>query len=60
MGKVQKDTETNRDSLLRRMSAGAGDVVEKVIHFRNDDVPKYLKDLAKFEQESRKVSVSID
>jgi hypothetical protein len=60
MGKERKDVDARRATLLRRMSAGASDCVEKVIRFQNDDAPKYLENLNKFEQESRRISISID
>jgi hypothetical protein len=36
-----------------------GDVVEKVISFDNDDVPKFLKNLRHFEDESAKVNIRL-
>lgn len=36
------------------ISKSKGKAIEKVIHFRNDDVPKFLRDLDKFEKQSRK------
>ena len=36
-----------------------GPVIEKVIHFTNDDVPEFLKRLDRWEKRSRKVSLLI-
>ncbi len=44
---------------LRRMSAGAKDVVDRVIPFAHDDVSKFLANLRRFEEESRKVEVLV-
>lgn len=45
----------NRKKLLKQMSRDAdGQVIEKVIRFQNDDVPKFLKAFSKFQSESRK------
>ena len=59
MGKAMKETEESRENLLRRMSAGTNDFVEKVIPFQNNDVPNYLQNLAHFEEESRKTRIVI-
>jgi len=57
MGKnaMRKDAKETDDSgnLLRRMSDGNDNVVEKVIPFLNDDVPNYIQNLARFEEMSR-------
>ena len=45
----------SRKALLTQMTSKAkGKAIEKIIHFRNDDVPKFLRDLDKFEKQSRK------
>ncbi len=47
--------DESRKALLTQMSSKAkGKAQEKVIHFINDDVPKFLKDLDDFEKQSRK------
>ena len=49
--------EQGRKELLVKMSATVGQqVIKKVIPFRNNDVPNYLRQLAKFEQASRKAN----
>ena len=45
--------------LIQRMSVGATDVVERVIPFANDDVPKYLANLRRFQEESRHVEIVV-
>lgn len=50
----------SRQELLRRMSAGASEqIVNKTISFANDDVPEYLDNLRRFEEESRKVQIVV-
>jgi hypothetical protein len=52
--------EKSRKVLLTQMTAKAkGEVKEAVIGFRNDDVPKFLRQLNKFEKQSRKSSITI-
>jgi len=51
MGKVTISFEQGRKELLVKMSAKAGhQAIKKVIPFRNNDVPNYLRQLAKFGQ----------
>ena len=50
----------NSQELLRRMAADSCDAVDTVIRFVNDDVPKYLKNLRRFHEESRKVEIFIE
>lgn len=60
MSKVTMSFEQGRKELLVKMSAKAGQqVIKKVIPFRNNDVPNYLRQLAKFEQASRKASLLV-
>jgi hypothetical protein len=54
MPKATMSFEKSRRHLLTRMSATAGRNVEKVITFRNEDVPKFLKQLDRFEIRSAK------
>ncbi|MBS1258133.1 MAG: hypothetical protein MAG551_01186 [Candidatus Scalindua arabica] len=52
--------EQSRKELLKQMiSKSKGKVQEKVIHFRNDDVPKFLQNLDKFEKQPRKSRIVI-
>ncbi len=49
-----KTFEQSRKALLTSMSARSRKpLIRKVIPFLNDDVPKYLRELDKFEQQSR-------
>jgi hypothetical protein len=60
MGKVTMSFEQGRKELLVKMSAKKGQkVIRKVIPFRNNDVPNYLRQLAKFEQASRKANLLV-
>lgn len=59
MAKKSVARTSDSKELLRRMSARSADVVEKVVHFANDDVPSYLKNLRQFEKESRKTQIII-
>lgn len=54
MRKATKTFEESRMALLARMSARSRKpLIKKVIPFRNDDVPRYLRELDKFERQSR-------
>ena len=59
MAKAVKKTKRSKNNLLFRMSAGADSYEEKVIRFQNDDVLDYLRDLARFEKESRKTHIVV-
>jgi hypothetical protein len=60
MGKVTMSFEQGRKELLVKMSAKAGQqAIKKVIPFRSNDVPNYLRQLSKFEQASRKVNLLV-
>lgn len=51
-----------RQELVRRMCSQCADsegIVRKVVRFANNDVPEYLQNLRRFEQESRKVQVLV-
>ncbi len=55
-----KEFAEQRRSLLRRMTkASGGCSVEMVVPFINDDVPRYLKYLKRFEKESRKTNLMV-
>jgi hypothetical protein len=50
MGKIAMSFKKGQRELLVKMSAKAGKrAIKKVIPFRNDDVPNYLRELNKFE-----------
>lgn len=51
--------ENSTQELVRRMSAGTSDVVDRTIPFVDDDVPKYLAALREFREESRKVEIIV-
>jgi len=53
MIKATMSFEKKRAALLQRMAPKAQGQA-KVVHFANDDVPKFLKRLDRFESESRK------
>jgi len=62
ISKLKKEIsfERNRKKLLRQMISDADEpVIEKVIRSRNDDVPKFLKALDKFESKSRKQKLMV-
>ena len=52
--------EENRKNLLNDLQASATTgVVEKKVHFHNDDVPTFLGRLKKFERKSRETVLTI-
>ena len=54
MSAKNKTFEQQQKALVAAMSAHArGQVIKKVIPFRNDDVPRYLRKLNEFERQSR-------
>jgi hypothetical protein len=61
MGKITMSFEQRRKELLVKMAAKAGKqrVIKKVIPFRNDDVPNYLRAVDKFEEESRQANLVV-
>jgi hypothetical protein len=60
MNKTAKTFEQNRKALLARMSARSRQpAIKKVIAFRNDDVPRYLRELDKFARQSRSVNLVV-
>jgi hypothetical protein len=58
MPKAVKEFEAIRRNLLRRMSRGAK-YVERIVHFQNNDVPDYLKNLSRFEEASKKTHILV-
>ena len=60
MGKVTMSSEDERKELLARMSARSRKrAIKKVIPFRNNDVPNYLRELDKFEEKSRQANLVV-
>ena len=59
MAKPKEASGTSSQELLRQMSAGADNIVDEVIRFANNDVPDYLENLRRFEEESRKVRILV-
>ncbi len=60
MGTVTMSFKKGRKELLVRMSAKSGNqAIKKTIRFRNDDVPKYLRELDKFEKASKKAALVV-
>jgi len=60
MSKATKTFEQSRKALLARISARSRQrVIKKVIPFRNDDVPRYLQKLDKFERQSRNAKLVV-
>jgi hypothetical protein len=45
--------------VAQEICAQSQNVVQKVIAFNNDDVPQYLKNLHRFEKESRKARLVV-
>ena len=60
MDKALVSFEQSRKALLTRMAARSRKpVIRKVIPFLNDDVPKYLRMLDEFEQQSRRANLVV-
>lgn len=60
MSKTTRSSEQNRKALLRRMSAHSrGRIIRRLVPFRNDDVPRYLRKLDEFERQSRKANLVV-
>ena len=60
MGKITMSFEQGRKELLVKMSARSRkQPIKKVIPFRNDDVPNYLRELDKFEEKSRQANLVV-
>jgi type II secretory pathway predicted ATPase ExeA len=52
--------EASRKALRTELKKNCkGKIITKVIHFTNDDVPKYLKLLEQVESESRKAVIMV-
>ena len=50
----------NTQELLRRMAEVSPGAVTRVIPFANDDVPRYLKKLQRWREQSRKVAIHVE
>jgi hypothetical protein len=60
MAKVIKSIAAERKALLCDVSKRYGDeLIDKTIPFRNDDIPKFLQELDKFEKRSRKTRIVV-
>lgn len=58
--KVGMSLAQSRKAISAQMSSNSrGKIEEKVIRFRNDDVPKFLKSFDKFEKKSRKTRIVV-
>ena len=58
--KVTMSFEQSRKAILTQMTSNAkGKAQEKIIPFRNNDVPTFLKNLDDFEKQSRKNSITV-
>lgn len=43
-----------------KILAEADDAIKIIVPFPNDDVPTYLRDLQRFQEESREIEVMVD
>ena len=60
MPKAGSGRKNNRQELvIRAKSSTSGDTERRVVRFHNDDVPKFLKQLAEFQEESRKHPITL-
>ena len=60
MGKATMSFEQGRKELLVKMLARSHKrAIKKVIPFRNDDVPKFLRELDRFEEKSRQANLLV-
>jgi len=58
--KAKMSFEESRKALLKGLTAQAkGKIITKIIPFTNDDVPKFLRKLDKFEARSRKICLMV-
>ena len=51
--------QSRRDLLAQMTSKAKGKTEEKIIQFRNNDVPKFLEALNEFEKKSRKSRIIV-
>jgi hypothetical protein len=60
MPKAGASRKGNRHELvIRAKSSSSADTERRVAHFQSDDVPKFLKQLARFREESRKHPITL-
>ena len=60
MAEPKATTASTSQQLAQKISARSGkEVVRKVICFANNDVPEYLENLRRFEEESKKVRILV-
>jgi hypothetical protein len=59
MGFADEQTDSDTQELVRKMSAVTSNIVTKEIRFANDDVPRYLEKLRRFERASREVVIEV-
>jgi len=58
--KISMSFEKIRKHLLKQMTSKSGKKkVGKVLHFPNEDVPTFLRNLNKFEEKSKKTSAMV-
>lgn len=55
MPKNSKSIEATRKALVKALSTGSCKVVDKVIHFSNDEVPNYLRHLKDLKSQPSKI-----
>jgi hypothetical protein len=50
--------QATRKALLEKLSTGAGEPIDKPIHFQNDDIPKYRKHVARLKNSPSRIRVT--
>ena len=58
MTKPKATSADQQQAVVRKLCAQAN-AVQKVVSFANDDVPQYLQNLRRFEQESQRVKILV-
>ena len=58
MAKPKATSADQKESVVRKLCAQAK-AIQKVVPFTNDDVPQYLENLRRFEEESKKVKILV-
>jgi hypothetical protein len=59
MRKPRASVVVTSKGLAKQARAGAAPGVSKVIRFANEDVPRFLHNLRRFEEESRRVKILV-
>lgn len=59
MGSADEQANSDTQELVRKMSALTSNVGTKEIRFANDDVPRYLEKLRRFEKASRDIVIEV-